>query len=374
MNNPRYATAAARLLARHLPRAPGQLLERARSLSTIERALRARARRRAAFIAAASLAAAAAAAFVFVSLANPAREDSATVSISVASAGKGVALRASGTAQTVSRGAELVAGQQLETASDGGATLRLSTGTDLTLAGRTSFRVDSQGKDERFSLERGELVAHVAKLTEGRRFVVDTPDAQVEVRGTRFRLRVVEAAESCGAGSRTRLEVTEGVVEVRPAGAASQRIVAGQRWPADCTTPRDERAGPSPAAPSSAVSGAVHHHPSPSATAPATTGPARPPAAPPVDERESSLALQNDLFAQGVASRRQGDVSGALRTYDELIRRFPRSPLAENAMVERLRLLSSRGDARAADEARRYLARYPRGFAVVEARRVLEEH
>jgi FecR protein len=373
MNNPRYAAAAARLLSRHLPRAPGQLLEPSRSLSTIDRALRARARRRAAFITVASLSVAAAAALAFFTLGKPG-EDAATVSISVASAGEGVAIRASGTAQRISRGAELVAGQQLETASDGGATLRLSTGTDLTLAGRTSFRVDSQGKDERFSLERGELVAHVAKLTEGRRFVVDTPDAEVEVRGTRFRLRVVDATESCGAGSRTRLEVTEGVVEVRPAGAASQRIVAGQRWPADCSPPRDERAAPPPAAPSAAVSSTVHHHPSPtSGAAPATTVPARPPAAPPVDERESSLALQNDLFARGVASRRQGDVGGALRAYEELIRRFPRSPLAENAMVERLRLFSSGGDARAADEARRYLARYPRGFAVAEARRALEE-
>lgn len=363
MNTPRYASAAAKLLAKHLPEQTTGLRERERSVQTIERALRARARRRAFLLGAAVTASAAAILLVAWLPASP--PEARNVSISVASADRGAAVRAGGGApQQASSGVELSVGQRLETPNDGGATLRLSTGTSITLSGRTSFRVDSQGPSERFSLERGELSAHVAKLTGGRRFLVDTPDAEVEVRGTRFRLRVFDSADTCA--SRTRLEVTEGVVEVR-ARAGIERVSAGERWPRDCT-PEVPRA----VEPVASASVAPPHHdrarPRPPNTAPA---PAEAPAPPGVAEHDSSLTLQNDLFAQGVALRRQGDVSGALRTYAALIGRFPSSPLAENAMVERLRILASLRDASAQEEAKRYLARYPHGFAVAEARRAL---
>jgi outer membrane protein assembly factor BamD (BamD/ComL family) len=80
------------------------------------------------------------------------------------------------------------------------------------------------------------------------------------------------------------------------------------------------------------------------------------------------------LFAQGVASRRQGDVNAALRAYSELMSQYPSSPLAENAAVERVRLLTASQPVRAREEATRYLRRYPRGFAVAEMRRIAEEH
>jgi outer membrane protein assembly factor BamD (BamD/ComL family) len=82
------------------------------------------------------------------------------------------------------------------------------------------------------------------------------------------------------------------------------------------------------------------------------------------------LAQQNDLFAEGIALHRQGDVAGALRVFQSLVARYPASPLAENAFVERMRLLSSSHDPRARAEAERYIARYPRGFAVKEANRL----
>jgi FecR protein len=246
----------------------------------------------------------------------------------------------------------------------------------MKLAGSTSFRVDSQGKSERFSLERGELVAHVAKLADGNRFVVDTPDARIEVRGTSFRLRVLDAAETCGGGSRTRLSVTEGLVEVRGAAGPGDSVAAGEHWPRDCASHELRPISKADAASSAAADASAHTPPTPrSATlagSRAAASPSRPPSDVPEGQR-SFLAAQNDLFAQGVALRRQGDVGGALRTFNELIRRFPSSPLAENAMVERLRMLMARGDASRADEAERYLARYPRGFAVQEARRALVE-
>jgi outer membrane protein assembly factor BamD (BamD/ComL family) len=73
------------------------------------------------------------------------------------------------------------------------------------------------------------------------------------------------------------------------------------------------------------------------------------------------------LFAEAVALRRSGNVSEALRAFEQLIVRFPRAPLAENALVERMRLLGGTRQGNA--EARRYLRLYPKGFAIAEAQK-----
>jgi ferric-dicitrate binding protein FerR (iron transport regulator) len=376
MNTPRYAAAAARLLARTLPTTAAARGDRERGLATIERAMQVRARRRRM---ATLLATCAAAAVPLLGVAGAGFLGSppghaVAFQINGSPAGRGAALRTGEVSQPLAEDATLAAGQHIDTPNDGGAALQLSTGTSMVLAENTSFRVDSQGKLERFTLERGELSAHVAKLGVGQRFIVGTPDVEVEVRGTRFQLRVLAEGEACGFASRTRLEVTEGVVEVRAAGRV-QRVRRGERWPADCSST------PQPAPRSSAdfdeSRPAIHEaHSAPLRragtephavvlTAPAATASASAP-------HVSALARQNDLFAEGVAMRRQGDVSGALRAYDELIARYPDSPLAENALLERMRLLALQGDGRAGGEARRYLARYPRGFGAEEARRLLE--
>jgi len=294
----------------------------------------------------------------------------ALVAIDASPAGRGAALRGGSSDQPLPMRSQLGAGQRIETPVDGGASLKLSTGTSMDLSGSTSFQVDSQGAVQRFSLQRGELVAHVAKLTAGQRFIVATPDAEVEVRGTRFRTRVLERGEACGDGSRTRLMVTEGVVEVRRAGAAIF-VKAGEHWPSDCAsleTPAADKPSASTAAvvPTDVASKA--RLASAARSAAEANGAAASSDSRPAPERASALAEQNDLFAEGVALRRLGDVSGALRVFQSLIARFPRSPLAENALVERMRALSGSRDARAKDEAALYLARYPHGFAVNEAR------
>ncbi|RYZ03662.1 MAG: hypothetical protein EOO73_26755 [Myxococcales bacterium] len=366
MNAPRYAVTAARLLSKYLPSARSAAPDRQRSLATIRRAIQARSRRLRLRLGAGVAAALTAAAVTMLFVSWKAR-DATQISISVAAAGNGP-VTSSGSAEPLSGGLELLPGQRLETPVDGGATLRLSTGTAMVLAGSTSFRVDSQGRDERFSLERGELSAHVAKLKDGQRFIVETPDAEVEVRGTRFRLRVVTGSEHCGSGSRTRLEVTEGVVEVR-FGAKGERVVAGERWPKDCAPPGDAE-GVSAAPASSSTPPARGGTAAPGLAAPSSAARVVAPEGARPLGRDSALSLQNDLFARGVAARRRGDVNGALRAYSELLLQFPNGALAENATAERLRLLAAQGDPRAKGEAERYLARYPRGFAAGEARRV----
>jgi len=354
MNTPRYAAAAAKLLVKNLPKHQGTRGDRDRGIAVIERAMQRRAERRRWVWAGGTVAAAAAGLLLTATTPWVSERAGATptlVAIAASPAGRGAALHEGSRQQPLPQGAVVAAGQSIETPADGGASLRLSTGTSLELAENTSFRVDSQGPVERFALQRGELAAHVAKLEAGQRFIVDTPDAQVEVRGTRFRLRVLEQAETCGAGTRTRLEVLEGAVEVRHA-RASALIRAAQEWPADCA----DRAATPPSAPEPERENSVP-----------SGAPARVAA-----ERASILKAQNDLFAEALAKRREGDTSGALRAYQELLTRYPKSALAENATASRMRLLAASHDPRARDEARAYLLRYPHGFAATEAQALIE--
>jgi hypothetical protein len=68
-------------------------------------------------------------------------------------------------------------------------------------------------------------------------------------------------------------------------------------------------------------------------------------------------------------ARELGNGSEAVRLLDDFVRRYPASPLAQDAYVERFRTAAQLGDATgAARAAREYLARYRDGFAREEAR------
>jgi len=82
----------------------------------------------------------------------------------------------------------------------------------------------------------------------------------------------------------------------------------------------------------------------------------------------STLAQENELLAGAKFAARHGDFVRSLAALDELLSRYPRSPLRQNADVERFRVLGKMGQkAEAARAARRYLADYPHGFARDEA-------
>lgn len=351
MNVPRYAAAAAKLLGRHVPTGRVAAGDRARGVATIQAALAARTRRRR-LLWVGGVLAVAASTLLGLRLRGAAEAPSAPAAERVAirvESSHGLSLYEGERGRMLTEGSLLEQGQRLETSATGEAALSLSTGTTLALGAQTSFVVDDRGKVERFSLRRGRLSAKVAKLASGERFIVSTPDAEIEVRGTNFSIDVLERGEECGAGSRSRLAVTEGVVEVRRGGAAVL-VRAGQFWPPDCVSVAARVSASEP----ESASGRTHNAPAAKSAAAPT----------------SRLARANDLFAEGVALRRQGDANGALRAYQEVMTRFPTSPLAENALVERMRLLANVSSARARSEAQRYLARYPGGFAAEEARQL----
>lgn len=71
------------------------------------------------------------------------------------------------------------------------------------------------------------------------------------------------------------------------------------------------------------------------------------------------------------ALRKQGDAARAQVLLDQYLRENPRGALAEDALALSIEAAAARKDPRAADYARRYLARYPNGRFRSMAERVL---
>lgn len=206
-------------------------------------------------------------------------------------------------------------------------------------------------------LDAGSIELHVAKLAADRRFEVRTPDAEVEVRGTRFTVAIAPPDGQCGGGTVTRVVVTEGVVAVRFRGVEA-RVAAGEQWPGGCIRTA------SVAALAAVTSRRVVQ------SAPLAAPVERPSLAPPPPP-SSTLGEQNDRFAEAVAARRRGDAQAAVAAFDRFLSRYPSSPLVESATVERVRALAAIDPSRAASAARAYLAGYPEGFARAEAEAIV---
>lgn len=256
----------------------------------------------------------------------------------------GVTLNDGHGARSLALDVPVVAGDRVVAPRGAHAMLGFSTGTSLTVDGADVTVLDASTL-ERFDLRDGALAAKVAHLAPGRRFVIQTPDAEVEVRGTTFRVTVLPPQEACSDGNRTRVVVTDGVVVVRAHGH-EDRVAAGASWPASCA----------PVA-ASAGGASVAHPVASNTTAAALSA--------------STLSAQNDLFADAMTAKRSGDKVRAVATLDELLAKYPGGPLSESAEAERLRLLREVDPARAGNEARAYLRRYPKGFARDEAQAIL---
>jgi hypothetical protein len=206
----------------------------------------------------------------------------------------------------------------------------------------------------------------VHSLETGQRFVINTADAEVEVKGTRFEVAILERP-ACADGTRTRVEVFEGVVTVTRPGGQPVYVTAGSDWPHDCRPParavvvsrksfsRHARlalrtdSGPTPSSrapaarpteatppPADPLADIVLPPPSvPSSPAPSAS---RPPPPRIVRPPESKLVVENDLYEEALKAVKAGDHAKALRRLDELLTRFPDGTLAESAQLERRKL------------------------------------
>lgn len=227
----------------------------------------------------------------------------------------------------------LATGAEVRADSERSVSLSLSTGTRLRLSDGGRVRLAEIGKRQSFVLEAGRLSAKVSPLARDHRFLIATPDAEIEVRGTAFDVVVTPGHAPCGKGV-TRVIVSEGRVTVRR-GNDLWQVAGGQSWPEAC--PAADVAG-RPANLPAAMAGNVSV---PHTDATARSGPplartrsvaVRPRST--VPATPSNLREQNDLFAAAMNARRRGDVGEARRTLDELLTRFPFGPLADSARGE----------------------------------------
>ena len=363
MSVPRYAWLVRNLLAGGGPEAgalPPTPAARAGAIAAIAQAITTRARKRRMFrLAGGAAVAAAAIAGVFAG-SHVVRHALAPAASQMASSGgpeivahpaaAGASVLVSGAEAPLVEGRALAAGSRIVTPPNGRAILSFSTGTSVELGEGADLTVGGEGGSEVLLLAGGFVDLHVAKLTAGQRFVVDTPDAEVEVRGTQFRVAVAPPDPACGGGTTTRITVTEGVVVVRHSGVES-RVAAGERWPSACSRDADA---------SFPVSDG--HLATPPAAKLFPGGRAVP---------ASALAEQNDLFAEATTAKRRGDVPGAVTAFNRLLAKYPACPLAEGAAVDRMRLLRTTAPSRAMVLAQQYLARYPTGFARAEAEAIV---
>jgi ferric-dicitrate binding protein FerR (iron transport regulator) len=254
------------------------------------------------------------------------------------------------------RGALQAPGGRVQALANGRALLAFQTGTRVALEADSDLALVENGAAQVLALGHGALRADVAKLAPGRRFLVHTADAEVEVHGTSFRVSTLAEATGCGDASLTRVEVFEGVVSVRHAGV-EHRIEKGQVWPGGCPAPSPTLLGAAAPPPEKNAARA------PVIPRDNASGAAEPVAA----SLASDLVAQNDAFAAAVAARRAGDLARAARGFDALLARYPDGPLAESAAVQRLNVMRVLDPARARDLAREYLVRYPNGFAREQA-------
>jgi len=362
MTAPRYAWLASRLFVREgeAEGPPASAEERARAIQVVAAALSQRARKRrmgrvAQWTSACAAAVAVVAATAGVTRHVLRRDAPVAVAPSLALArsvqivahpiGSGASVVVSGAPAPLADGRQLAEGSHLVTPPNGQATLAFSTGTSVMLGEGTDLTINGDGAMQQLRLAGGWVGLHVAKLGPGQRFLVTTSDAEVEVRGTQFRVSIARPDPACGGGTPTRVSVTEGVVTVRHDGLES-RVAAGDQWPVGCSD--------------GAVRTAQSWTAIPSAKA-ATVAPTV----------ASTLAERNDLWEQIVTAKQQGNLSLALSTCDRFVAKYPAGPLSEDARVEHMRLLRTVAPARAAVAARQYMTSYPNGFARGEAEAIV---
>jgi hypothetical protein len=283
-----------------------------------------------------------------------------------------VVLTQEGSGEVVGGGSRpLRDGDAVETAA--GARARLSTSKSSVNVGESTVLKLSRPSEaeERISLRRGRVDVSVDKSIEAKRaVVVETPDAEVVVRGTVFDVRV----EPSGGATTTHVHVSKGSVWVLAHGVQVALLSAGQAWSSGgaAQVAAPERAvATAPSAASELTSPATRTR---SSVERDRTREPRPGAAPKAERAErtrkaSTLTAENELFAVGIEARNRGEAARAAEAFGELLGKFPQTALREAAQVERFRALDRAGQkARAAGEARRYLAEYGDGFAKAEAR------
>ena len=240
-------------------------------------------------------------------------------------------------------------GSEVKTDAGSSAHLRTALGARILVGESSELRLagsEQSGTVERVELALGSIDVTVPKLGPKRQFRVSTPDTLVIVHGTEFSVVVRPGAHG---STNTVVKVRSGRVEVRKK-QAIEFLGAGKSWSSEAAAASEGSVVP----------------PAPPRTTPA-------PAAAAANDQpvgaSGNLARANALLTSALDAARGGNDELALARLDELLRRYPTSPVADNARVERFRALQRLGRKReAARAAAGYLKGDPDGLARDEAR------
>ena len=264
-------------------------------------------------------------------------------------AGGSLLSRPSGVGRVLTSTGTLAVGQRLADAEEidtGPAelTLELPRGVKVSLRAQSAVQLREEGA--RVLVRRGEVAAEVTALESP--FFLDSSDAHVATRGARFSLK-----PGAGCDGRTRVWVTEGSVSID----GKTEVRAGEAWPR-CEAPLSPEVAPRPEL--------IAPEPLPRPQAPKRL------TTPPLVKDEERLARQNELYLEAMTLQRAGDVRGAVKKLGGVLE-DPTSPLAETALAQKMRWLSTTDRAAARDVAREYLQRFPMGFGRAEAETLVLE-
>jgi hypothetical protein len=210
---------------------------------------------------------------------------------------------------------------RVRTPATNSATLTLPTGSNVQVNASSTVQIAqiNAGNYETLRLLGGSVKVHVPKLKTGEYFAVLTETSKVVVHGTRFSVDIGERATP-GA---TCVAVEEGLVAVHTAERVHW-VAAGESF--GCKDAAAKNDVPNAAAPTE------------QAEQPQTpTAPARSVGSGSgSSEMPESVALaeQNRLFQRALTHQRREEWTHAREAYEELLRRFPKAPLAAEARVQ----------------------------------------
>jgi hypothetical protein len=230
-------------------------------------------------------------------------------------------VRARGVPEEATASSDIGKDDTLRTGEQGGAALDLVSGARVSVGARAAVHFERGGGGETLILSHGRVELEVPPLPKGSSLSVRTPDALVVVHGTQFSVDVAGDGDHVA----TTVDVIEGRVSVELDGQTAI-LGPGGHWtsarPAatsdDAPETRDARRAPERDVTEPSAQKTAHNL---APRAGAATG--------------SPLADENRLFRAALAARREGDVRRARALVDELLARYPTSPLAPAAVRER---------------------------------------
>jgi ferric-dicitrate binding protein FerR (iron transport regulator) len=212
---------------------------------------------------------------------------------------------------------------EIESAAEGSAELVTSAGLGLKLGGATRVSLAGLPALNQVELSQGLLTCSVPHLSEGQRFSVQTPDARVVVHGTVFSVQVDSKR---GLGAATCVEVTDGVVIVQHLGGETA-LNAGDSWGCGASVSAEGSANPVPAATPAKGTDVSDRHSVP------RSGARR--------AEPSTLGEESRLLQEALAAERVGQPERAQGLLNQLLARYPKSPLAPEARRASSRIASA---------------------------------